>query len=704
MRLIINNIEIELDSGSKISRTLQVNDIANLENRQANYSTTFKIPKTANNIRAFNRLGVNGNTSNTPYQRNNAYLYSDNEECLVYDGWAIIKETSDVYSTNIVDGNIDLYKAIENKTLSDLDFTDINHFKTLDTVVNSFDGSLGYQYIIADYNGKAFFDTNKINIDYLVPSVKVSLLWQKIHDTYGFTYSGDVFNTFNFQNLYLTYPKGTADANEEPEEYYANTWTNDTYINDGGGGFFYLPHESPTPTQGIFLVNDIDYIVPSTGTYVITSDVNLSLLVEDQQGNQVNVSSGYEYGVVINNNINSFQEIGDSLYIELNEGDILSLFIIHPLDIISVTVTGDINYGFLSGFNIDFNETLIDFSTRDFIKMVLNRFGLTPFKDKYSNHYEYLTLEQRLQSPTIEDWSRKFVSKNKEIYIYSNYAQKNDFIYKYNDDESDYHDGSILISNVNLKDNKAVIKSKIYAPEKIPTDIFERSTKVYKLWDKEVKDDGSVTYKELDKRFYLMRSDNYTFENQMTIGSELLQTEQTISVAPFESFFKLPFNDIISDYYTPIYQILDKARVENHNIYLTQNDIVNIDFKSLKWIEELSSYFLLNKISNFSEDGIIKCEMIKVDYVNTFFNEDFLYYINSFAAGCLNYSYESQGIVQVYYSDDNGETFQPLEAVNGGGSFVVSGQICGLTLTVGWLVKLYNPVTQQFVSNTFEIV
>ena len=156
MRLIINGYNIELDDSSKISRTLQVNDIADLENRQSNYSATFKIPRTANNVRAFNRLGINGNNSNTPYQRNNAYLYADNEECIVYNGWAVIKETSEYYSANIIDGNIDLYKAIENTTLSDLDLSDVNHFKTLDNVVNSFDGSNTYKYILADYNGKAF--------------------------------------------------------------------------------------------------------------------------------------------------------------------------------------------------------------------------------------------------------------------------------------------------------------------------------------------------------------------------------------------------------------------------------------------------------------------------------------------------------------------------------------------------------------------
>ena len=117
MRLLINGQEIELSEKTVVSQTLQVNDIVNLSNRQANYTNSFNLPRTAKNIRAFENLGIIGNNSNTPYQRNECYLYADSGECLVYKGWAVIKNTTKTFNVNIYDGNIDLYKAIENTTI-----------------------------------------------------------------------------------------------------------------------------------------------------------------------------------------------------------------------------------------------------------------------------------------------------------------------------------------------------------------------------------------------------------------------------------------------------------------------------------------------------------------------------------------------------------------------------------------------------------
>jgi hypothetical protein len=54
------------------------------------------------------------------------------------------------------DGNIDLYKAIENTTLGDLNLTGLTHTKDVATVVNTFTAT-PYKYILADYNGQATY-------------------------------------------------------------------------------------------------------------------------------------------------------------------------------------------------------------------------------------------------------------------------------------------------------------------------------------------------------------------------------------------------------------------------------------------------------------------------------------------------------------------------------------------------------------------
>jgi hypothetical protein len=121
-RLYINNKLIELSTQTQLARTLQVNDILSLDDRQTNFTKNIRIARTPSNVLAMDFLGVVGNSSNLPYQTNTVNYYIGNE-AIIYNGRGVINETNDFYNLTIYDGNIDLYKAIENTTLGDLNLT-----------------------------------------------------------------------------------------------------------------------------------------------------------------------------------------------------------------------------------------------------------------------------------------------------------------------------------------------------------------------------------------------------------------------------------------------------------------------------------------------------------------------------------------------------------------------------------------------------
>lgn len=716
-RLIINGIEIELSPSKQLARTLQVNDISTLNNRQTNFTATFSIPRTAKNVKAFSMLGIVGTNSNIPYQRNECYYYSESGECLVYKGWAVINTTDKDFRCNIYDGNIDLYKAIENATLNQLPLTEINHVKTLSNVIDSFNGLTTYKYIIADYNGKAIYDTDKINIDYLVPSVPVSYLWNKIFDFYGFTYSGSVFNTFAFENLYMTFPKGVGSTIPDVEKFESSDvlMPRDSLFNSRSR-YFNFNTFTIEPELSIFADRHITFLESGLYRLEITGNIKVNANALFLQG-AVNINLAYnQQSNVYSQNISAFQSLDGFLTNQTETININTLLNVDALNSICLFVKTN-NYNIDSVVNsltvkiskvesqsIDFSGAFIDFKTKDFLNEVLTRFGLTPFKDKYTNNYKFLTLNELLQTNDVVDWSaskNKFISKTNERYAYGSYAQKNDLNYKYNDAEGDYYNGSFLIENVNLPDNKVVINSRIYAPEKNKTFELPKETNVYKLWDKEITDTSNVTYKSLDKRFYFMRADNYIFPSSVTIGSETLIDETTIGQAPFESFFKLPFTDIVQDYYTPIFQILNKAVLVDAEIYLTEKDIVDIDFSKLYWIEELNSYFILNKISNFQGKGSTKCELIKVDYVNTETRVLSPVFI-SFFEGCITYTSSTDfASVNLQHSIDNGLTW--TDNLIGG---ITSGYLsvsCGYTITTDTLFRIVNTLNEEIISNTILV-
>lgn len=584
MKLYILGQEIEL-KGQEIAQTKQVNDIASLETRQANFTPSFNIPQTAKNIRTLNDLGILGNDSNIPYQKNEAYLYSESGECFIYKGWAVFTEN---FKCNIYDGNLDIYKAIENKTLADLDLTALAHSKTLAEVVSTFNDSKPYKYILADYNGNVLYDTDKINIDYLIPSVKASWLMSKIEIFTGFTFNGSFRTDPDYINLWLTYPKGTV-ADEGTTEIYDSV-------------------------TGLVASEGLTY---GNGIFTAAEQISINFTILDEVIAYPEQPSFY-YTLVAT--VNGVQVSGS--IISLNIGDILQVEI---LTFGEGTFGGTYGIGKINKYNslsIDFLDELKGMTMRDFFNEIVWRFGFTLFKNKYENVYNLKTVAEITNTESAIDWSDKFISKESEKYIFGNYAQNNFMRYKYNDENVIYNDGSIAINNANLDHSKTIIQSKIFSPELSESEALGFKTKVYKLWDKKQKkgavwengikiSNAETEWKPLANRFYFMRSMDQSFEN-LAIGSKSLLSSKTVTVAPVESFSGLSFSEIISTNYTDTKKILNKSQIVTCKLNLKDIDIVDLDLSVPYFFKQLGGSFILNKVPNFISGSPTNVELIKI--------------------------------------------------------------------------------------------
>lgn len=202
--IFYNNQSLDLYADKGLKYNLQANDIAEIKDRQTSYTNSYDIPKTARNQRILGGLGMASDTSPAPYTKPLCQVKIDGFD-LIVKGWLNVKETDDNYKIYIYSGIIDFFKAIENKTLGkDLNLSELNHTKTPATVAAS-QTNTAYRYLLADYGGKILTASGKIDIDYLMPAVNFKYLWDKIHDTYGFTYDCSVVD--DMESLYMTYPK-----------------------------------------------------------------------------------------------------------------------------------------------------------------------------------------------------------------------------------------------------------------------------------------------------------------------------------------------------------------------------------------------------------------------------------------------------------------------------------------------------------------
>ncbi|WP_314242684.1 hypothetical protein [Empedobacter tilapiae] len=626
--LYLNNQLCELNPSDPIQYNFQVNDIGDVESRQATFTSTISLPKTKTNIRIMEGLGLVGDVSRLPYDKINAHLFEDTIP-VIYNGWAIIGETNENYNLNLYSGIVDLFKAIENKTIGvDLDLTETKHNKDLYSVYNSFTNE-NYRYIIADYNGKSHIVSKNqifVNIDYLVPSIRCKYLIDKIQSTFGFEFIGSVFSNESYLNWWMTYPKPSPEMSDDSipiEPVLVSTGSvlnliNPTY-EDGvseinmNNGF--------TAVEGQWL-NDREYKVSKAGTFTLKyKGKGLAKYYWEEPNDQTDPrridNRTPNLTLCINGNVTDKKLYIDNKDFELNFsvniGNIISFVYeeiyenrpswgLYELDITELNL---FIYQISSG-TIDFKDVLIDFGVKDFFKEFLWQFGLTPIV-KENNKVLFLTTDERINAEIV-NWSDKYNGRLSENYTYGNYAQRNWFKHKYNEENTSYNNGFLDVENHNLEDEKDIIQSKIYTIEEekktfktSSSNSFE--TNIYKLWNREIVQEVNekgveiidIKYKDLSNRYYFIRSKINTGE--INLISEKLSDSIPLNNFSQEDYSGLEFKNIVLNSYQSYQGILNDSRIHQIKLKnLTPVDIQNLRFDVVYYFEQEQQYYILNKL------------------------------------------------------------------------------------------------------------
>ena len=619
----INGLEIEMISANPISYTKQASEIANLADRQANFTYTITIPFTAKNKIALDFASLVGNNSDIPYNRNTFDLIDNNTWLhLIRNGWVVLQPTTEKgYNLISYDGIIDLFKAIENKNFGDdVDISELDHEKTIESVVDSFTNE-DYRYIINNYGGKTHLSSDEINIDYLVPSVRVKYLFEKIFTTFGFQYEGAVFDTFDFDQLWITFPKGIAQdallASVEYADFHGYSQLSNTYstidITNGGQ------------------VNSNAYVVPETGSYKLILDVDGAVWGSYfiVIGDVIPFIIPSKFAIFKNNIIIGFIESDvapQELQFNFAVGDVIYIRIIHEKIFYELPATATVSGFFVSKqiFKINKFKQLISFTDElkslkitDFLKEIITFFSLTIFIDK-NGKYVFKTFDERLQSQVI-DYTGKYDKRTLETTIPKNYAQLNKFQHNYNLDKDDFSDGSFLINDKNLEDNTTILTSKIFSHEKDIETFKLNDTETINifptlLWTKEINENNGtqqIKYKNLNNRFYFIRTETIEAEAVLKTGTFSFST--SVSSLPVARFLNTTLVDFIPKYYGNIQLLLNDFKMHKVNINLTTPDFVGFDLDKVYYFKQEQNYYFPNKIL-YTKGKLTIAEFYRIKY------------------------------------------------------------------------------------------
>ncbi len=643
VEVIINGVSIDLISKS-VKYTKQVNDLADISTVNTSFTYSIIADKTPKNTQLFQGLGLIGDTSKIPYTKNITQLI-DNGTVLINKGISTVKKTGEDYQLHIQDGIIEVFKLLENKTIGrDLELSELIHIKNAASIIDTWNNLnleyIPYRYLIADYNGNTE-EAGEINASYQIPSVSIKYLWDKIFESLGYTYSGN----FNFINdKYMTYPKPPEIIEIAPE--FSLFAVRNEYDGDYNDNYKNWAGTLPIPLVDVTIINNWKVKINQTGNYRIKF-YGSGAMIYQMRSNYLDFFGvgrqtlpfrislyvdGLFHSYVLSNTDNTIE----SFDIILQSNNILEL-IVSPITgeelsfdnnyVRNNIVSGDytitnlaidsiaLEMSITGRENIDFQSALSDFSLTEFFKEVMIRGALTPFVDNITRHIKFKSLKERLNiiPSRIVNIENKYVNRISEVYSYGNYAQRNVFRLKYNNQDENYNDGYLEVENKNISSEKKLFESKFYSPERIFETLQLLSgtaiVPIVKLWDKEIKENNGIQeieYKPLSNRFYMLtpklRYQNITVNG---VSSSYYYSAETTGTT---------FPEVINSSYAEAYRIFTDTRIHEIELSLGSYDFFSMDLDKIYYIEQQGQFYILNKLI-WESGEISKGEFLRVKKV-----------------------------------------------------------------------------------------
>ena len=244
---------LDVKEGTSFPLTFQVGDIRDISQRKGNFSKTITLVGSKNNNDLLNHyydvniqagtFDINAVTTcsviqdGIPVMEDASLQLTAVKKVQLTDGY----EEHVEYEVLVKESKADFFTAINNKELTDIDFSDLNHTYDAFNVVNRFSNTVvdGFKYFLPG-SGDVFYTTQEFK-----PTIFAKTYFDRIFADSGFTYNWASLSNTKFDKLIIPY-------------------------NGGIDNFDYLDYvvraEKTTPSTVVSPLS----VTPTTGTYTFT--------------------------------------------------------------------------------------------------------------------------------------------------------------------------------------------------------------------------------------------------------------------------------------------------------------------------------------------------------------------------------------------------------------------------------------------------
>lgn len=586
----------------------QVNDIAELKDRQADYSQRLKLPLSATNKRIFGYSNVFDVIDLTAYRRLDCRLYLNDVEIAGKGSYLVLDRVSDSFEVQILSGVADLFELLTNRDMSSLDLGEYvigsSPIPSLYDVSND-----NYVVPMATFlksTPKLLITTPRLPMAYLGNAMrKIASPYELVTDVNADEYAVNVCslkpseNSFELFNVIFQGNSIVPNAGSHYIEFqlYIGTGNNLAQVFDENG------------------VKGIRWTSPVDGSVVIGMNVTSHANSTNSTLKIENVSAG----MVILEIDTTYLRFSQT--VDVSKGDVIEATAIKWAESTNYNIC---NYSFSIrdmvstvvplGGKLPISPNLGFGNQFEFFKTFVQVFGLTVFVDNKQNKVYAYTFDKVYENISIaKDWSSK-LHNNGSVFLFrlKDYARSN-FI-RFVENESD---GVSEKGNVNVDDDTIGVWRNMF------TINFE-SGKDYPVLFGQGTPWQQMGYDTLQNKsvanipLWEQTEENLEFSDGKPHLIKITKTARGNGYVYHANSAVL--SEIVDEHYAKLKDMLQRAKIIEAEFYLTEKDIE--EYRSVKngvpgcfvpvWIEKFGAYFYINKIKNFISGKLTKVELVKL--------------------------------------------------------------------------------------------
>lgn len=631
--LFINGQLCDLSDFTRIGLTIQANNIGELQDRQGDFTNTFKLRLTQRNIEIIGVSNDVQSNSSIPYQTLTINYLQDGVP-IIANGRGVIEGITNTINISVTSGNTSLSDAIGDLIVGDL-FEDEMPFTW--NLANVISGGSYWTFPLIDWriDIDTFFDSDTIDVRDMLPCLPIPKLFEKLEDRIGFKFGGAYINSVDHNSMVLAPSEFVRSQTLEQNK---ATFVNDgfnqvNYVSisaSGGSGVvgYTINPLTDTFTSAEFTQLILPRFTPSSnkvGKLKFSSIIQTFRYGESNEDKTISLR-GYITNLTTSAVLTTFQT--ETFTTKMNIGSIGIFLLNFETDEMTFVTTDTYVVNFdaivevdndpstlrvsLQGTTFSFNQTSTilfgsDISFRDLFRMkvkevfkdILNLRCLMLQTDEYSNITSLDYLNQITTNEPL-DWTDKLANNVPELsFLFGKYARRNWLRFKNNTNVPDeLGDSYFDVSNMNLEAEKDMVKILHPATEQRSKFNGFNIPKVKAL-------NSTKQWQKPDYRLLQVVKQDTDFDVNYTDGTTTTAVDTQIPFANFVSG-----DALISSYYTTIQAILDKSKVIQLPFRLTPLDVQSVDHLTPIKVDCFGTFYL-NKIENF-KDEITICELVRL--------------------------------------------------------------------------------------------